>query len=240
MNSSMVELSPALQTLIDERLDSIERILLVAGVSRGERRGILSEVEAHVFELLARRTTAEPTREDVLAVLAQLDPPESYAPEGFDRRKVNEAFAKPKPREPELSLLAAGSAAVGVFLLFVVFMTVMAGGDGGLVACEVIAMLAVSVTGAICLFRIRRSNGWLYGARPALFATLLFPMVAVNVVVVILLSAMWDVAAFLGLAIVFLAFNGAIIYGAWHSCKKLVKSRTRLPPGLRTPIDPIR
>ena len=39
MNSSMVELSPSLQNLLDERLDAIERILLAVGVSRVERRG---------------------------------------------------------------------------------------------------------------------------------------------------------------------------------------------------------
>ena len=70
MTTSIVELSPSLQSLVDERLDTIERVLLMAGVSRGERRGILGEVEMHVFELLGRRTTGEPTREDVLAVLA--------------------------------------------------------------------------------------------------------------------------------------------------------------------------
>jgi len=225
MNSSMVELSPALQSLVEERLDAIERILLAAGVSRGERRGILSEVESHVFELLARRTTGEPTREDVLAVLAQLDPPESYAPEGFDRRKLNETFAPPKPREPELSLLAAGSAVAGVFLLLVLVMSVMAGGDGGLLVLEATALLAISIAGAWSLLRIQRSNGWLYGTRPALISALVFPLAAANCIAFLLLSSLGDVAIFLGMAIAFLAFNGVMIYGAWRVCEKLVMPR---------------
>jgi hypothetical protein len=92
MSTPMVELSPSLQDLVDTRLDAVERVLLMANVSRGERRSILVELEAHVFELLGRRTTDEPTRADVLAVLAGLDPPESYAPEGFDRRLLEPAW----------------------------------------------------------------------------------------------------------------------------------------------------
>jgi hypothetical protein len=231
MNSSMVELSPMLQSLVEERLDAIERILLAAGVSRGERRGIISEVESHVFELLARRTTGEPTREDVLAVLAQLDPPESYAPEGFDRRKLNETFAPPKPREPELSLLAAGSAVAGVFLLLVVIMSVLGGADGALMMLEATALLAISIVGAWSLVRIQRSNGWLYGTRPALISALVFPLAAANCIAILLVASMGPVAAFLGMAIVFLAFNGAMIYGAWRMCEKLAPPRRKAPIG---------
>ena len=223
MNTSMVELSPSLQNLLDERLDAIERILLVVGVSRGERRGILSEVEAHVFELLGRRTTGEPTRDDVLAVLAQLDPPESYAPEGFDRRKLNEAWTPPKRREPEVSLLAAGSAAFGVFLLFVLIISVVAGEDGALIIFEAAALLAASSAGAWSLLRIHRSGGWLYGTRPALVATMLFPLVAANSFAVLLLAAMGDLAVFIGLAFLFVSFNGAMIYGAWRLGSKFVR-----------------
>lgn len=234
MNSSMVELSPALQALVEERLDSIERILFAAGVSRGERRGILSEVESHVFELLARRTTGEPTRDDVLAVLAQLDPPESYAPEGFDRRKLHETFAPPKPREPELSLLATGSAVLGVFLLLVLVMSVLGGADGGLLVFLATALLAISIAGAWSLHRIQRSNGWLYGARPALVAAMVFPVAAANCIAFLLLSSLGDVAIFLGMAILFLTFNGAIIYGAWQLCEKLVKPRGKAAIGVRS------
>jgi hypothetical protein len=50
-----------------------------------ERRSIVGEVETQIFELLARRGPAL-TREDVLAVLASLDPPEAYLPEEFRDR----------------------------------------------------------------------------------------------------------------------------------------------------------
>lgn len=216
MNASMVELSPELQMQVEARLDAIERILFAVGVSRGERRGILSEVEAHVFELLSRRTSGEPTRADVLAVLSELDPPESYAPEGFDRRRLDEALQPPKRREPRLSMLATASAVAGVFLLLVLVMTVMGGGDAPVFLFEAALLFAASISGGISLFRIHRSKGWLSGAWPALVGTLSFPLMVMNVFIVIVLDALWDVAALLGLGVVFLAINAAIIYGAWR------------------------
>src|SRR4051794_22333490 len=122
MTTAAIELSPPLQALVDERLDAIDRVLLHAGVSRGERRGIVGEVEAQVFELLSRRTAGEPARADVLAVLGQLDPPESYAPEGFDVRPeaVGRAAAR-RPRGPRPSALAVcGAVCGGLDAVFVV------------------------------------------------------------------------------------------------------------------------
>src|SRR5262245_28692687 len=68
------------QALIDARLDTIDRMLL-GRVPRQDRLAIVKEVEAQVFELLQERDTEELDRDDVLAVLARLDPPEAYLPE---------------------------------------------------------------------------------------------------------------------------------------------------------------
>lgn len=73
-------LAPALQALIDLRLDTIDRLLL-NHLPRQDRVNIVSEVETQIFELLSERGDDEPTRDDVLAVLARLDPPEAYVPE---------------------------------------------------------------------------------------------------------------------------------------------------------------
>lgn len=73
-------LAPALQALIDLRLDTIDR-LLINHLPRPDRLNIVSEVEAQIFELLGESSGEEPSRDDVLAVLARLDPPEAYVPE---------------------------------------------------------------------------------------------------------------------------------------------------------------
>src|SRR5207302_1932711 len=102
------ELNPEFRFLIDARLDAIERVLIGAQVSYSERRHIVSEVETQVFELLARRGD-NPIREDVVAVLASLDPAESYVPEELSGRAAAASVppvAPAPPRGPRISRLA--------------------------------------------------------------------------------------------------------------------------------------
>jgi hypothetical protein len=80
MSVATMDLSRSTQHLIDSRLDTIDRMLL-GRVSRQERLEIVREVEAQIFEQLHERGAEEPTREDVLAVLGRLDPPEAYLPD---------------------------------------------------------------------------------------------------------------------------------------------------------------
>jgi hypothetical protein len=80
MTVATAQLSESLQSLIDARLDTIDRMLL-GRVGRQERLDIVREVEAQVFELLQGRDPEELSRDDVLAVLARLDPPEAYIQE---------------------------------------------------------------------------------------------------------------------------------------------------------------
>ena len=88
-----VQVPELLQALIDSRLDTIDRMLL-GRLPRAERLEMVREVESQIFELLQERCSDEPTREDVLAVLARLDPPEAYLPEELER----EAASHPRPR----------------------------------------------------------------------------------------------------------------------------------------------
>ena len=88
-----VQVPELLQTLIDSRLDTIDRMLL-GRLPRAERLEIVREVESQIFELLQERISDEPTREDVLAVLARLDPPEAYLPEELE----GESGTRPRPQ----------------------------------------------------------------------------------------------------------------------------------------------
>lgn len=73
-----VELTVPLRQLIDARLDNIERALMTQTMSRGDRQQILTAIEEQIFEMLDRNSGEEPTRDEVLGVLAKLDPPEAY------------------------------------------------------------------------------------------------------------------------------------------------------------------
>src|SRR5262249_24168120 len=112
------ELNPEFGTLIDARLDAIEQILLRVQVSYSERRHIVGEVESQIFELLSRRGDS-PTREDVVAVLDSLNPPEAYVPEEL-RGRLGEATiggAPAKFRGPRVSKLALASSLLVALLL---------------------------------------------------------------------------------------------------------------------------
>ena len=92
-----VQVPELLQALIDSRLDTIDRMLL-GRLPRSERLEIVREVESQIFELLQERCSDEPTREDVLAVLARLDPPEAYLPEELEREPGAPSTAADWPR----------------------------------------------------------------------------------------------------------------------------------------------
>jgi hypothetical protein len=80
MTTVAAQLSESLQALVDSRLDTIDRMLM-GRLPRQDRLAIVKEVEDQIFELLQERGAEELSREDVLAVLARLDPPEAYLPE---------------------------------------------------------------------------------------------------------------------------------------------------------------
>ena len=76
--------------------------MLLGRLSRQDRLAIVREVESQIHELLQERNTDELTREDVLAVLARLDPPEAYIP------AETEALAAPA----QVALTSRSTAAV--------------------------------------------------------------------------------------------------------------------------------
>ena len=70
-------MSEACQSLIDARLDTIDR-MLIGQVPRSDRTAIIGEIESQIHELLSGYDSDSITREDVLNVLRRLDPPEAY------------------------------------------------------------------------------------------------------------------------------------------------------------------
>lgn len=81
MTTATNNLSAAVQQLIDARLDNIERVLMASGTSRLERQEIIASVEDQIMELIARKGDGELERDQMLQILASLDPPEAYITE---------------------------------------------------------------------------------------------------------------------------------------------------------------
>jgi hypothetical protein len=133
MTEMLIELSPALQRLVDARLDNIERALLSTDTSRNERRQIVAAVEDQIQELISRLGSNEPTREEILQVLASIDPPEAYG-DGFTKAANDDQLMlkrpRPEPREPRadtprttnvLAIVSICLAGISYFVLATVF-----------------------------------------------------------------------------------------------------------------------
>lgn len=114
-------LSDSLQLLIDSRLDAIDRMLL-GRMTRADRVAITTEVESQIYELLSIRDQSTLTREDVLAVLGRLDPPEAYIPDDLEEatlpRRVRPiaSLAAPVDSASSAEVLARRRATLGLIL----------------------------------------------------------------------------------------------------------------------------
>lgn len=113
MTVTTAHLSEALQALVDARLDTIDR-MLVGRVPRSDRLAIVREVEGQIHDLLQERGADEPDRDDVLAVLARLDPPEAYLPEDATGGTATVRIPTPRAAEPARVPSPAASRASGI------------------------------------------------------------------------------------------------------------------------------
>lgn len=187
---SDLELNAELRILVDSRLEEIERVLLRVPMTFSERRHILAEVEAQVFELLSRR--GEPIdRELVQAVLASLDPAEAYIPEEL-RGKLDEPAAKlppSLPAGPRFSRLAmaCGVLTTSSFVIWAILTFHAMDSHSqrtmldhqrthNLQFALIITMIDTTVLGLIAIVRILLSSTKLRGLILAVLAAMIFPI----------------------------------------------------------------
>jgi hypothetical protein len=200
MTTTLVRLSPALQALIDSRLDTIERMLL-GRVSRQDRLAIVRDVETQIHELLQERGDEEIGRDEVLAVLARLDPPEAYlpeeplgeaAPDRIPAPAVASRSGRAVPTRVARASAALGLAALALLLIAPVLflLTEMSESDEPvLIVLFALAglVLVVGVLGLALGIWARRGGAWaLVGIVSSAFS-LLFGFVAGGSVMLLLL-----------------------------------------------------
>jgi hypothetical protein len=195
MTVATAQISESLQVLIDSRLDTIDRMLL-GRMSRQDRLAIVREVESQIHELLEECNSEELTREDVLAVLARLDPPEAYLPEETaDRpRSVGATVpARVSQRAPNLNAKAGrasgllGLGSIGLLLLLPVFwfigfalqsealLLVLGGGT-------IMLLLIAAIVGLVLGIVARKSGTW---AIVGIVTSALAPVLALAVIAVV-------------------------------------------------------
>ena len=132
-------LSEVCQSLIDARLDTIDRMLL-GQVPRSDRTAIVGEIESQIHELLAGDDSETITREDVLDVLRRLDPPEAYLTsednsENLNRPRQSLAGTTGRTNQREIARLQGNNAGrIGGIVGISTLVTVLLGLPMGWVA----------------------------------------------------------------------------------------------------------
>jgi hypothetical protein len=195
MTVATAQISESLQVLIDSRLDTIDRMLL-GRMSRQDRLAIVREVESQIHELLEECNSEELTREDVLAVLARLDPPEAYLPEETTGRPRSVGATVPtrvSQRAPNLNAKAGrasgllGLGSIGLLLLLPVFwfigfalqsealLLVLGGGT-------IMLLLIAAIVGLVLGIVARKSGTW---AIVGIVTSALAPVLALAVIAVV-------------------------------------------------------
>ena len=202
MSIALSSVSASGQLLIDARLDAIEQALF-GRMPRSERLTIVREVESQIHELLAESGVDEASREDVLAVLARLDPPEAYIGDdedfgGFDRvdrpRTLTVSSSRKTPVAPGRSERLAmaggimGLCGLGWLLCMAMISAVVVVGDGLNLGQTLGAVIELALLGtplvlgptSLASFLIAVSNrfrsGWLIAGAISSVITLLGTM----------------------------------------------------------------
>ncbi len=174
MSIVTIQLPASLQVLIDSRLDTIDRMLM-GRMPRQDRLAIVSEVESQIHEKLLEREDHEWDRDDILALLARLDPPEAFIPEPSDddvspprvtvsytgQRTARRVDSRTARLSGILGLTMLGGVLVGYPLIFTVAEFLSSEGFllGGFGMASLI-IITGSILGLVFGLRARSGGGW--------------------------------------------------------------------------------
>lgn len=195
--ANIEKMNTAAQCIIDRHLDAIEASLRASGTTRSERMSILEDIENQIREMLEERTSGTPQENEVRAIIAELDAPESY------RSSVDSEVAATIPLEaatlppspPRLSKSAVFGAlwAIPFFICVPLFFFIVPAVTNPSSAAEtpmwqfirlqgliatMTAPFGATLLGVIAISQIRHSQGRLYGRGLAVGTALLFPLLA--------------------------------------------------------------
>jgi hypothetical protein len=159
----------------------------LTSLSEDEKGEILSSVRAHIDNELQMRGEGEPTLEDVEEVLLGMDPPASYM-------ESAPSLSADQPQIRKLSRLAIIGAILLPFGSFLILLFVPLSASTTstspstwqivlrftLLPLAVIAPFASTALGLISISQIRNSNGAIYGLPLAVFVSLFYPIIILD------------------------------------------------------------
>jgi hypothetical protein len=227
MTMMTMELAPPLQRLVNERLDAIDRVLLMSGVPRDERQTTVSEVDSQIHEMLLQREGTELERGDLLAVLSKIDPPEAFLTDeipahalpmlAVSARKAPAAPLKPQP--PVLAIASALAGLCGGISIIGVIVGYVSESEAIALLCGMMALLMgilATIGGVVSIFKLRDSSGQQFALPLAVFATLFLPLALLDISQLFVVELFEELGLFLSLGFSILLSNAIAIYAAWR------------------------
>ena len=118
MNHTQSKLTDEVRSPLDEYLDAIEQVLVETGISRSERRSICDEVEAQVLEMAWDRTGDQPDKQDISAIIAELDDPTAYRDRDESSAAADLPLITTQCRRHPLAMTALLLPVAGLLLIF--------------------------------------------------------------------------------------------------------------------------
>lgn len=212
----MRKLEPA-EERIDQYLTAVASHL--SSLSEDEKEEILNSVRAHIDNELQIRSQNQPTLEDVEEVLLDMDPPASYM-------GSTSPLSADKSQDRRISRLAIiGALLLPVLFLILIFVTLNSSTiftspsnwqillRFTILLTAVIASFASIALGFTSISQIRNSNGSIYGLPLAVFVSLFYPIIVLDVILIIIgWTLLGDIQGWGFLPVIWLFFVFAIDY----------------------------
>jgi hypothetical protein len=184
---------------INQYLNAVREQL--SGLSQSEVDSIIDDLREHIDASLQAHGD-QPTRENVEAVLAEMDPPESFAPEF-------EVEAEAAPKVSRLAIVGAGLLPFGILMAILLLIpasfTTYSTIDGvavnnapqvawwqwllrfTILPLGIISPFATTILGLISISQIRASKGRLIGKSLSLLDALFYPLLLLDGLLLVLL-----------------------------------------------------
>ena len=225
-----MKLPAASEDRINQFLNEVE--INLGSLSKVEQEEILDNLRAHIYSELENRGSDPPTPEDVESVLNDMDPPESYA-------DSTEEYPAGRPMEKHASRRAIIGAILlpfGFFLLLLVIPLSTSTSPTSvtmwqtilrftLLPLSILAPFASTALGLFGISEIRNSKGGVYGMQLAVFVSLFYPIMVLDLILFIigwsLLSNIegWDFIPLVWLSLV-LVIDYFIIRTTWRAANR--------------------
>jgi hypothetical protein len=212
----MNKLNPA-EERINQYLAAVASHL--SSLSEDEKEEILNSVRAHIDNELQIRSQDQPTLEDVEEVLLDMDPPASY----MGSTSPLSADKSPDRRISRLAII--GVLLLPVLFIILIFVTLNSSTiftspsnlqillRFTILLTAVITSFASIALGFTSISQIRNSNGSIYGLPLAVFVSLFYPIIVLDVILIIIgWTLLGDVEGWGFLPVIWLFFVFAIDY----------------------------